>query len=73
MIKHADTIQYLRIRWEPIMRFLSYFVNFLCLEVRAPWHAYGVNWNNESLSLPNLKIIKARVVFDVPVNLIKIQ
>lgn len=42
----------------------SYFVNL----VRVPWHAC----NNESLSLPNLKILKARqFVSDVSVNLIK--
>ncbi|GES99181.1 hypothetical protein GLOIN_2v1787971 [Rhizophagus clarus] len=71
VIKHADTVQYLRISWEPITKFLSYFVNLLCLEVEVPYHIYW-NWNNESLSLPNLKILKARrILSEILVDLIK--
>ncbi|PKK64012.1 hypothetical protein RhiirC2_811789 [Rhizophagus irregularis] len=73
LIKHADTVQYLRISWNPTTRFLSYFVNLLYLEIHKP---YFRNWNDpnnlKNLSLPILKILKVDYVpLIATVNLIE--
>ncbi|GBC05426.1 hypothetical protein RclHR1_06210011 [Rhizophagus clarus] len=73
LIKHADTVQYLSIGWNPTTRFLSYFVNLLYLEITKH---YFINWNDptwddpnylKNLSLPILKILK---VYRSPLNAI---
>ena len=74
LIKHADTIQYLRISWTPTTRILSYLANLLSLEINN--EPYNTNWNDlnhlENLSLPILKILKARrVPFKILANLIE--
>ncbi|PKK42813.1 hypothetical protein RhiirC2_804408, partial [Rhizophagus irregularis] len=75
LIKHADTVQHLRIGWNPNTRFLSFFVNLVYLEIQK---LKFINWydpianNSKNLSLPNLKILK---VYYIPlittVNLIE--
>src|SRR6266496_3742757 len=70
LIKHADTIKHLEMRWKPITRILSYLVNLLSLEINM------TNWNEfnnlENLSLPILKILKAQEVpFRILTNLIE--
>ncbi|POG68121.1 hypothetical protein GLOIN_2v1878576 [Rhizophagus irregularis DAOM 181602=DAOM 197198] len=63
LIKHADTIQYLKINSIPDMglrRFLSYFVNLLSLEIM--FSVFYNDFYGENLSLPNLKILKVRLV-----------
>ncbi len=60
LIKHADTIQYLRICWKPITRILSYLVNLLSFEIiisKSSWKNHS-----ENLSLPILKFLKAHKV-----------
>ncbi|RGB43444.1 hypothetical protein C1646_749840 [Rhizophagus diaphanus] len=78
LIKHADTVQHLRIGWDPTTRFLSCFVNLVYLEIQKSYFAnlyYPIanNLNNlKNLLLPNLKILK---VYFIPlitiVNLIE--
>ncbi|GBB94934.1 hypothetical protein RclHR1_24440003 [Rhizophagus clarus] len=71
LIKHADTIQYLRIEWEPVIKgFLSYFVNLLSLEIYLP---IFINRNDsENILLPNLKTLKTRVIsLKILANIIK--
>ncbi|RGB43404.1 hypothetical protein C1646_749789 [Rhizophagus diaphanus] len=73
LIKHADTIQYLRIRSVPVTKFLSYLVNLSSLEIEF---MDSNTWNNlnyyENLSLPNLKILRTKQVpFKILVNLIE--
>ncbi|PKY59773.1 hypothetical protein RhiirA4_482792 [Rhizophagus irregularis] len=71
LIKHADTIQYLRIRSAPVTKFLSYLVNLSSLEIEFmdPWN----NLNNfENFSVPNLKILRTKQVpYNILVNLIE--
>ncbi|CAB5387798.1 unnamed protein product [Rhizophagus irregularis] len=64
LIKHADTIQHLKIGWKPITRFLSHFTNLLSLEF---YFIDGyIKWNDvkyfENLSLPVLKFLKVAKV-----------
>jgi hypothetical protein len=73
LIKHAVTIQYLRIEWTPITRFLSHLVNLSSLEIYIPIFD---KWNDlnyyENLSLLNLKTLKTRQVpSKVITNIIK--
>ncbi|CAG8733311.1 22034_t:CDS:2 [Rhizophagus irregularis] len=59
LIKHANTLKYLRIDWKPITRFLSYLVNLLSLEIRIPHLVYYNEPDNlKNLSFPNLRILK---------------
>jgi hypothetical protein len=75
LIKHANTIQYLRIEWIPITTFLSQFVNLSSLEFFVPIY---VKWNDldlnrfEKLSLPNLKTLRIGQIPSISItNLIK--
>jgi len=73
LIKHADTVQYLRIGWQPITRILSYLVNLLSLEINIS-HLIIQNRLNclENLSLPILKILRTKQVpSKILVNLIE--
>ncbi|PKC62534.1 hypothetical protein RhiirA1_465005 [Rhizophagus irregularis] len=59
LIKHADTIQYLKIDDKPITKLLSYLVNLISIEMDDPF--YNTCWNHlENISLPNLKFLKAK-------------
>ena len=71
LIKYANTIQYLRIGWEPITNIFSYLINLLSLEINL--NAYPEEFNNlENLSLPILKFLKTlRVSHKVLANLIE--
>ncbi|PKK64188.1 hypothetical protein RhiirC2_787872 [Rhizophagus irregularis] len=73
LIKHADTIQYLKIDWSPNTRFLSYFVNLVYLEIEKSFFIKKYNPNNlKNISLPILKILKInRVPLIATVNLIE--
>ncbi|CAG8694008.1 6885_t:CDS:2 [Rhizophagus irregularis] len=76
LIKHVDTIQYLRMDWIPITRILSYLVNLFRLEI-STCLPYPTNWNEldylKDLSLPNLKILITRQVpIKITANLIEI-
>ncbi|PKY54935.1 hypothetical protein RhiirA4_548482 [Rhizophagus irregularis] len=59
LIRHADTVHYLRIDWKPITRLLSCLPNLLSLEFNITHSEY---WNEsdylKDLSLSNLKILK---------------
>jgi hypothetical protein len=74
LVKHANTLQYLKIDWKPMTRFLSYLVNLLSLEINV---TKDVNWNDsyylENISLPTLKILKThrRVSSNFLANLIE--
>src|SRR5205814_1942354 len=58
LIKNAETIQCLRIGWEPVTNVLSHLVNLVKLEVKG---VRKQNWNHlENVSLPTLKILKAQ-------------
>jgi hypothetical protein len=74
LIKHADTIQYLRLDGIPIMRlktFLSHFVNLLRLDIIFDV-LFGKELKTKNLSLPNLKILKVRLVLpNIITNIIK--
>ncbi|GBB94933.1 hypothetical protein RclHR1_24440002 [Rhizophagus clarus] len=73
LIKHVDTIQYLRMDWKPTTKILSYLDNLLSLEINI------INFikidevkHLENLSLPNLKILRTqRVPSKILVNLIE--
>jgi hypothetical protein len=78
LIKHADTIQYLRVNWNLNTRFLSHFVNLLSLEIKKPHHIswHDPIWNDpnnlKNLSLTFLKILKVYyTTLIATVNLIK--
>ncbi|CAG8692381.1 9547_t:CDS:2 [Rhizophagus irregularis] len=73
LIKHADTIQYLKIDWSPNTRFLSYFVNLVYLEIEKSFFIKKYNPNNlKNILLPILKILKInRVPLIATVNLIE--
>ncbi|PKY27568.1 hypothetical protein RhiirB3_443340 [Rhizophagus irregularis] len=76
LIKHVDTIQYLRMDWKPITKILSYLVNLFRLEI-STCLPYPTNWNEldylKDLSLPNLKILITRQVpIKITANLIEI-
>ncbi|PKK62277.1 hypothetical protein RhiirC2_790606 [Rhizophagus irregularis] len=63
LIKHANTLKYLRIDWKPITRFLSYLVNLLSLEIRIPYLVYYNEPDNlKNLSFPILRILKVRQI-----------
>ncbi|PKB96070.1 hypothetical protein RhiirA5_435516 [Rhizophagus irregularis] len=63
LIKHANTLKYLRIDWKPITRFLSYLVNLLSLEIRIPHLVYYNEPDNlKNLSFPILRILKVRQI-----------
>jgi hypothetical protein len=64
LIKCADTIQYLRIGWRPVTKFLSYLVNLVSLEIKA---SYNADWSHLDVSLPLLKFLKVQ---NVPTNIL---
>jgi hypothetical protein len=73
LIKHADTIQYLKIGWAPITKFLSYLTNLLRFEI---YYIDFIKWNNlnyfENFSLPVLKTLKlVQVPTKILTNLIE--
>ncbi|EXX55692.1 uncharacterized protein OCT59_016964 [Rhizophagus irregularis] len=59
LIRHAETVHYLRMDWKPITRLLSYLPNLLSLEFNI---THTKCWDEldylNDLSLPNLKILK---------------
>ena len=63
LIKHADTIQSLTIGWKPITKVLSHLKNLISLKLELSL-AYDKSWNHleNNLSLPVLKILKAKLV-----------
>jgi hypothetical protein len=73
LIRHANTVQHLRVNWNFTTRFLSYFVNLLSLKIEMSYVKKPSNprWNDpnylKNLSLPFLKILKAHFV---PVNIL---
>ncbi|GES93940.1 hypothetical protein GLOIN_2v1878750 [Rhizophagus clarus] len=61
LIKHADTLHYLKIDNEPITKFLSYLVNLVSLELDGP--GFSIHWKLlEDVSLPHLKLLKAKEI-----------
>ncbi|PKY60454.1 hypothetical protein RhiirA4_484173 [Rhizophagus irregularis] len=73
LIKHADTIQCLKINCIPIFelkKFLSYFVNLLRLEI--VFNNFWDDSNKENLTLPVLKALKVRLVSpNIVINIIE--
>ncbi|RGB25484.1 hypothetical protein C1646_820997 [Rhizophagus diaphanus] len=67
LIKHADTIQYLRIDWEPITKFLSYLVNLVSLDLTYICYDRNHYDNLKTISLPLLKFLKAK---HIPSNIL---
>ncbi|GBC45430.2 hypothetical protein GLOIN_2v1885045 [Rhizophagus irregularis DAOM 181602=DAOM 197198] len=62
LIKHANTIQYLRIDWKPNTEILSYLVNLISLDINLSL-VRDINWNHlEKLSLPLLKFLRTQKV-----------
>ncbi|RIA85199.1 hypothetical protein C1645_831163 [Glomus cerebriforme] len=62
LIKNADTIQYLRIGWNPTTKILSHLVNLISLDICANLSIL-TNWNHlEKISLPFLKFLRAQFV-----------
>jgi hypothetical protein len=73
LIKHVDTIKYLKINWMPVTKSISYLVNLISLEIDSFYYS---NWTNcnylENLSLPSLKFLKVkRISSKILVNLIE--
>ncbi|CAB5357394.1 unnamed protein product [Rhizophagus irregularis] len=70
LIKHADTIKYLRINWKPNTSILSYLVNLVSIDLKDTRKA---DWSQlEEVSLPLLKILKAKAIpYKYIENLIK--
>ncbi|PKC70752.1 hypothetical protein RhiirA1_532482 [Rhizophagus irregularis] len=64
LIKCADTIQYLRIDWNPVTNFLSTLVNLVSLDLnlRLTHLLLETNCHLEKVSLPVLKILRAQQV-----------
>ncbi|RGB21463.1 hypothetical protein C1646_822963, partial [Rhizophagus diaphanus] len=73
LIKHADTIQCLKINRIPILklkRFLSYFSSLLRLEI--VFNKFWDDSNEENLTLPILKALKVRLVSpNIVINIIE--
>ncbi|CAG8722125.1 10640_t:CDS:2, partial [Rhizophagus irregularis] len=67
LIKHADTVQYLRIDWEPITKFLSYLVNLVSLDLTYICYERDHYDNLKTISLPLLKFLKAK---HIPSNIL---
>ncbi|CAG8776074.1 5449_t:CDS:1, partial [Rhizophagus irregularis] len=68
LIKKADTIQHLRLDWEPVTEVLSHLVNLKILDMDTPFlFRRSKNYANpnlnqlEEISLPALKILKANL------------
>ncbi|GBC07670.1 hypothetical protein RclHR1_07600009 [Rhizophagus clarus] len=72
LIKHTDTVQYLKMSWTPITRILSCFVNLISLNIDSNF-SNKLYWNNfENVKFSFLKILKVRrVPSNFLVNLIK--
>jgi hypothetical protein len=64
LIKCADTVQYLKISWNPSTKFLSHLVNLLSLEIINVYHYNDLkDWSNlEKITLPTLKFLKIEKV-----------
>ncbi|GBB94114.1 hypothetical protein RclHR1_22950002 [Rhizophagus clarus] len=62
LIKCADTVQYLRIDWEPITKFLSYLVDLVSLDLAHIKFSYKNWYNLKKVSLPLLKFLKAQYI-----------
>ncbi|PKY56026.1 hypothetical protein RhiirA4_475990 [Rhizophagus irregularis] len=61
LIKCADTVQHLKINWNPVTKFLSYLVNLVSLEIIDCF--FKINENHlEKVSLPHLKFLKAHSI-----------
>ncbi|PKY32250.1 hypothetical protein RhiirB3_450302 [Rhizophagus irregularis] len=60
LIKCADTIQYLKIRWIPITNYLSYLINLVSLKIQPTHKAHFKHLEN--LFLPHLKCLKTRYI-----------
>jgi hypothetical protein len=59
LIKHVDTIKYLKINGEPITKILLYFNNLISLEMDDS--ICNTSWKHlENVILPNLKFLKAK-------------
>ncbi|PKC62853.1 hypothetical protein RhiirA1_464550 [Rhizophagus irregularis] len=73
LIKHADTIQCLKINRIPILKlkkFLSYFVSLLRLEI--VFNKFWDDSDKENLTLPILKALKVRLVSpNIVINIIE--
>jgi hypothetical protein len=72
LIKHSDSVQYLRISWIPVTRILSCLVNLISLNI-AQIESNMACWSNiENVTFPLLKILKVhQFPSDILVNLIK--
>ncbi|RGB43413.1 hypothetical protein C1646_749802 [Rhizophagus diaphanus] len=70
LIKHADTIKYLRINWKPNTSILSYLVNLVSIDLNDNRNE---DWSQlEEVSLPLLKILKVKAIpYKYIENLIK--
>ncbi|GBC05627.1 hypothetical protein RclHR1_06320005 [Rhizophagus clarus] len=56
LIKHANTLQYLKIDREPCTKIFSYLVNLISLEIRG---SINTHWKNlGDASLPHLKFLR---------------
>ncbi|CAB5179721.1 unnamed protein product [Rhizophagus irregularis] len=64
LIKCADTVQHLKINWNPVTKFLSYLVNLVSLEImNSVVCFFKINENHlEKVSLPHLKFLKAKSI-----------
>lgn len=64
LIKCADTVQHLKINWNPVTKFLSYLVNLVSLEIMNFVDCFfKINENHlEKVSLPHLKFLKAQSI-----------
>ncbi|GES99168.1 hypothetical protein GLOIN_2v813753 [Rhizophagus clarus] len=73
LIKHANTMQYLVISWNPTMRFLSRFVNLLSLQMRNYRYRGSENLENLNLSFPLLKVLQitGEYPFNIIINIIE--
>jgi hypothetical protein len=68
LIKCADTLQYLKINWEPITNYLTDLVNLVSLKISGSHNQNDSNWSHlGKLSLPRLKFLSAD---DVPVEIL---
>ncbi|GBC06011.1 hypothetical protein RclHR1_06560002 [Rhizophagus clarus] len=62
LVKHVNTIQYMKFDDEPCTKFLSYFVNLISLEINSS-DDENTYWKHlEDSSLPHLKFLKAKYI-----------
>ncbi|RIA92896.1 hypothetical protein C1645_874466 [Glomus cerebriforme] len=61
LVKHADTIKFLKINWKPVTKSISYLKNLISLEIDSFYYSNLSNCSYlENVSLPVLEFLKTK-------------